>query len=88
MLQAGRSRVRFPMRSLDLIGLILPAPKPTQGCSPEEEESFQPHCGSGSTQRLTEMSTRNLPGGNGWSAREARGLSAIHEPIVYKMWEP
>jgi hypothetical protein len=35
----------------------------------------------GSTQSLTEMSTRNLPGGKGLLARKA-------EPIVYKIWEP
>jgi hypothetical protein len=48
MLQAGRSRVRFPMRSLDFsIVLILPAAPWPQG----------------STQLLTEMSIRNLTGG-------------------------
>jgi hypothetical protein len=48
MLQAGRSRVRFPMRTLDFsVDLILPA-------------ALRP---LGSTQPLTEMSTRNLPGG-------------------------
>jgi hypothetical protein len=63
MLQAGRSRVRFPMRSLDFsIDLILPA--------------------LGSTQPLTEMSTRNLPGGKGLSERKADNLTAICEPIV------
>jgi hypothetical protein len=42
MLQAGRSRVRFPMRLLDFsIGIMALV----------------------STQPLTEMSTRNLPGG-------------------------
>jgi hypothetical protein len=41
-----------------------------------------------STQPLTEMSTRNLPGGKGWLARGADNLTAICEPIVYKMWEP
>jgi hypothetical protein len=41
----------------------------------------------GSTQPLGEMSTRNLSGGKGRSAREAN-LTAICEPIVYKMWEP
>jgi hypothetical protein len=41
----------------------------------------------GSTQPLTEMSTRNLPGGKGWPAREADSLTAICERIVYKMWE-
>jgi hypothetical protein len=63
MLQAGRSRVRFPMRSLDFsIDLILPA--------------------LGSTQLLTEMSTRNLPGVKGQPARKANNLTAICEPIV------
>jgi hypothetical protein len=42
----------------------------------------------GSTQTLTEMSTRNLPGGKGRPASEADNLIAICEPIVYKMWEP
>jgi hypothetical protein len=36
----------------------------------------------GSTQPLKEMSTRNLPGGNGRPAREADNLTAICEPIV------
>jgi hypothetical protein len=39
----------------------------------------------GLTQPLTEMSTRNLPGR---PARKADNLTAICEPIVYKMWEP
>jgi hypothetical protein len=42
----------------------------------------------GSTQPLTEMSTRNLPGGKGRPARKADNLTAICEPIVWKMWEP
>jgi hypothetical protein len=42
----------------------------------------------GSTQPLTEMSTRNLPGGEWWPARKADNLTAICKPIVYKMWEP
>jgi hypothetical protein len=41
----------------------------------------------GWTQPVTEMSTRNLPGGEGRPARNA-DLTAICEPIVYKMWEP
>jgi hypothetical protein len=42
----------------------------------------------GSTQPLTDMSTRNLPGGKKRPARRADNLTAICEPIVYKMWEP
>jgi hypothetical protein len=38
----------------------------------------------GSTQPLTEMSTRNLPGGKERRAREADNLTAIYEPIVYE----
>jgi hypothetical protein len=36
----------------------------------------------GSSQSLTEMSTRNLPGGRGQPAREADNFTAICEPIV------
>jgi hypothetical protein len=36
----------------------------------------------GSTQSLTEISTRNLPGGKGRPARKADNLTAIYEPIV------
>jgi hypothetical protein len=42
----------------------------------------------GSTQPLTEMSTRNLPGGKGQPARGDDNLTAICEPTVQKMWEP
>jgi hypothetical protein len=42
----------------------------------------------GSTQRLTEISTRNLPGGKGRSARTADNLIVICEPTVQKMWKP
>jgi hypothetical protein len=38
--------------------------------------------GLGSTQPLTEMSTRNLPGGKGRPARKSDNLTAICEPIV------
>jgi hypothetical protein len=34
-----------------------------------------------STQPLTEMSTRNLPGGKGRAARKADNFTAICEPI-------
>jgi hypothetical protein len=36
----------------------------------------------GWTLPLTEMSTRNLPGGKGWLARKADSLTAICEPVV------
>jgi hypothetical protein len=35
-----------------------------------------------SSQPLTEMSTRNLPGGKGRPAHKAESLTAICEPIV------
>jgi hypothetical protein len=41
----------------------------------------------GSTQPLTEMSTRNIPGCKGRVARKADNLTAVSEPIVQKMWE-
>jgi hypothetical protein len=41
-----------------------------------------------STQLLTELSTRNLPGGKGRPSLKADNLTAIYEPLVYKMWEP
>jgi hypothetical protein len=40
----------------------------------------------GSTQPLTEMSTRNVLGGKGRPARKADDLTVICEPIV--VWEP
>jgi hypothetical protein len=36
----------------------------------------------GSTQPLTEMSTRNLAGGKGYPAHKADNLTVICEPIV------
>jgi hypothetical protein len=41
----------------------------------------------GSTQALTEMSTRNLPGGTERPARKADNLTAIYEPIAWKIRE-
>jgi hypothetical protein len=42
----------------------------------------------GSTQTLTEMSTRNLPWSKGRPARKAGNLTTICEPIVQKLCEP
>jgi hypothetical protein len=42
----------------------------------------------GSSKPLTEMSTRNLPGGKGQLLPKADNLTAICEPIAYKMWGP
>jgi hypothetical protein len=36
----------------------------------------------GLTQPLTQMSTRNIPGGKGRPARKADNLTAISEPVV------
>jgi hypothetical protein len=41
-----------------------------------------------STQSLTEMSTRNVLGDKGLWERRADNLTAICEPIVYKIWDP
>jgi hypothetical protein len=41
----------------------------------------------GSTQRLTEMSTRNLPGVEGRPVRKADNLTAICKAIIWKMLE-
>jgi hypothetical protein len=67
MLQAGRSRVCFPMGSLEFVNW----PNPSSRIMVLE-----------STQPLTEMSIRNLPVGKGRPARKAENLTAICEPIV------
>jgi hypothetical protein len=67
MLKAGRSWVRFPMRYLDFINL----PNPSSHTM-----------ALGSTHPLTEMSTRHLPGCNGWLAHKADNLTAVFEPII------
>jgi hypothetical protein len=66
MLQAGRSRVRVPMR---WIFFKLPNP-------------YSQTMALGSTRAVTDMSTRNLPGGKVRLARKADNLIAICEPIV------
>jgi hypothetical protein len=63
MLEAGRSQVRFPTSLEFSVYLILPVAL----------------LALGSTQPLTEMSTRNLPGGKGRPARKADNLTAICE---------
>jgi hypothetical protein len=73
MLEAGKSRVRFPVRSFDFFNL----PNPSS-CT----------IALGSTQPLTEISTRNLPGGKARPEGKGDNLTAIGEPIVWKMREP
>jgi hypothetical protein len=66
MLQAVRSRVRVP-DEVDLFNL------------PNASSLIM---ALGSTQPLTEMSTRNLPGDKKRPARRTDNLTAICEPIV------
>jgi hypothetical protein len=66
MLQAGRSPVRIP-DEVDFFSLPN-HPIRTMGL--------------GSTQPLTEMSIRNVPGGKKWPARRADNLAAICESKV------
>jgi hypothetical protein len=60
------------------------------GLSPDEVYLFNlPNPSSsnielGSTQPLTKMSTRNIPGGKGRPAHKPDNLTAICEPIVYR----
>jgi hypothetical protein len=67
VLQAGRPPVQFPMGSTDFFNWSNP---------------FSRTMVLGSTQPLTEMGTRNLPGGKGRTARKADNLTAICEPTV------
>jgi hypothetical protein len=67
MLQAGRSWVRVPMRWIFIFNLPNPSSRTMA---------------LGSTQPLTEMSTKNLPGGKGWPARKAVNLTTFCELIV------
>jgi hypothetical protein len=66
MLHAGRSPVQVP-DEVDFFNLSNPS-----SCT----------MGLGSTQPLTEMSTRNFPGGRKRPARRADNLAAIYEPNV------
>jgi hypothetical protein len=68
MLQAGRSRVRVPMRLLDSFNLPNPSSR---------------NMALGSTQPLTEMSTRKDSWGGKWRrGRKADNLTAIYEQTV------
>jgi hypothetical protein len=71
MLQAGRSLVQVS-DEVDFFNLHNPSSRTMA---------------LGSTQPLTVMSTRNLPGSKKRPARKADNLAAIYEPNV-KMWEP
>jgi hypothetical protein len=66
VLHAGRSRVQVPMT---WIFFNLPNPSSLT-------------MALGSTQLLTEMSTRDFPGGTGRLARNADNLTAMCEPIA------
>jgi hypothetical protein len=67
MLQAGRQRVRVPMRLLDFFNVSNPSSR---------------NMALGSTRPLTEMSPRDLPGGKRRPARKTDKRTAICEPIV------
>jgi hypothetical protein len=67
MLQAGRSPVRVPNE----VGFFFNLPNPSSRAM-----------ALGSTQPLTEMSIRNLPGGKKRPARRADNHTAICEPNV------
>jgi hypothetical protein len=69
-LQAGRSRDQIPMR-----WIFFNLPNPSSHTM-----------ALGSTQRLTEMSSRNILGI--FLRVKADNCTAIYEPIVWKMWEP
>jgi hypothetical protein len=69
VLQAGRLRCRFPMSSLDFFSLLNPS-----SCT----------MALGSTQPLAEMSTRNLPGGEGVKSSRRLGL-ATSPPSVSRL---
>jgi hypothetical protein len=59
-----------------------------KGCGAAQENPSSRTMPLGSTQTLTEMSTRNLPGSKVRPARKPDSPTAIYEPIVKKMWEP
>jgi hypothetical protein len=68
MLQAGRSSIRVP-DEINFFNLPNPSSRTMA---------------LGSTQSITEMSTRNFPGDKTRPARRADNLAAICEPNVWK----
>jgi hypothetical protein len=70
MLQAGRSWVRIPMRSLNF-SMYLP-------------NAFSHTRNLWLTQSLTEMSIRNVSGGKAWQAHKADNLTAICQQMSRK----
>jgi hypothetical protein len=64
--------------------------RPTIGCSTffNRPNFFSRTAALGQTKPLTEMSTSNLPGRKWQPTRKADNLTAICEPIAYKMWDP
>jgi hypothetical protein len=77
------------MRSYEFVAICSYATnRKVAGSSPDEVDFFNwPNPSSrtmalGSTQPLTEMSTRKIPGGKARPARKADNLAAICEPIV------
>jgi hypothetical protein len=74
ILRAGNSEIRFPINPLHLFF--------------NWPSLYSRTLALVSTQRPTEMGTRDLPGSKGQPALEADNLTTICEPIVEKMWEP
>jgi hypothetical protein len=71
-MQAGRSKIGFPMRSSHFsIDLIFPTALWPWG-----------------RLRVTEMTIGNLLGDKARPAHKADSLKTICEPIVWKMWDP
>jgi hypothetical protein len=68
MLQAGRSRVPFPMTALIFFNL---------------PNYSRRNMTLGFTQPLTEMSTRNLPGGKARPVRKTDKFTAIYLLSIY-----
>jgi hypothetical protein len=52
------------------------------GSSLNEVNFFSRTMALGSTHPITEISTRNLPGGKGWPARKTDNLTTICGPTV------